>query len=53
MLVTNDGDLLKELNVLVAVLKRQGDGAQAGAGLKSLERKDSGAQNVFLVQVKT
>ena len=53
MLVTKDGDLIQELNVLVAVLEKWGDGAQAGAILKSLGRKDSGARNVLLVQVKT
>ena len=53
MLVTKDGDLIQELNVLVAALEKWEDGAQAGAGLKSLERKDSGARNVFLVQVET
>ena len=53
MLVTKDGDLIQELNVLVAVLGKWEDGAQAGAGLKSQERKDSGARNVFLVQVET
>ena len=53
MLVTKDGDLIQELNVLVAALEKWEDGAQAGAILKSLGRKDSGARNVLLVQVKT
>ena len=49
MLVTKDGDLIQELNVLVAALEKWEDGAQAGAILKSLGRKDSGARSVFLV----